>query len=57
MWYLNDIFLVMTPDLCHPKLGWIVEIYHQENPGHFMEVESYLKGGLSLHKDTDMHAN
>ena len=54
---MDNIFLVMTPDTCKPELGWIVEIYHQENPGHFMEVESYLKGGLSLHKDTDMHAN
>ena len=52
---MDNIFLVMTPDTCKPELGWIVEIYHQENPGNFIEVESYLKGNLSLQEDTNMH--
>ena len=54
MWDLNIIFLVMTPDPCHPDLGWIVAIYHQENSGTLMEVESSLKVNLSHPNETDI---
>ena len=54
MWYYNNLFLVIIPDLYHPVLGWIVVIRHQENPGGFLEVESSLKVNLSHPNGTDI---
>ena len=35
MWDMNNLFLVMTPDLCYILLGGIVVIHHQETLGRF----------------------
>ena len=51
---MNNWFLNMMPDPCHPDLGDIVSIHHQENPDPLPYVDSELKGDLSLRKKTDM---
>ena len=56
MWALNNRFLVMKPDTCHPSMGGIMGIHHQEKPGMFLAVESELKGNLLSQKETNMCA-
>ena len=55
MWDMNNWFLVMTPDMCHPFLGGVIVIHHHETLDIFMAVDIELKGDLLDFQETNMH--
>ena len=57
MWDMNNWFIAICPDLCHPALGGLVVMHHQETPNHFPVVEIEVKVYSLLWIATNMHKN